>query len=311
MPHHPLAPSLSNGVYASSLIQRFTRKLVDLQAPVLADEDPEPLHQMRVTMRRLRTSLRQFGPALALPTAISDQRIGKSVRRLGMARDLDVLQQRLEESLLPQLPGEEVKALKPVFKQLRRERRLAYEHLVAVLHSSGHLKLLAALQNWLKEPRYTPMGEQPLQAWRLEWQLPQLHGLFVHPGWLADDPVADAETLHDLRKQIKTSRYMLENLRPCNSAAASGWILRFRHLQGVLGDLNDLQVLGKAIDNQLERNLSSDLPGLHALLEQQRRACWQEWERQAHALIKPAMRQQLLDNVLVPRRALPRAHGRL
>ena len=307
MPHPSPAPTLSNGAYAGSLIQRFTRKLVDLQGPVLADKDPEPLHQMRVTMRRLRTTLRQFGPALVLPAAVSDQRIGKSVRRLGMARDLDVLRQRLEESLVPQLPPGDVKALKPVFKQLRRERQLAYEHLVAVLHSHGHLKLLAGLQSWLKAPRYTAIGDQPLKAWRLEWQLPLLQGLFLHPGWRAVDPLADAEVLHDLRKQIKTCRYTLENLRLCNRESASGWILRFRHLQGVLGDLNDLQVLGKAIDDQLDRDLRSDLPGLHALLDQQRSACWLEWQRQARTLVKPAMREQLLHNLLDPRRPHPKS----
>ena len=67
------------------------------------------------------------------------------VRRLGMARDLDVLRQRLEQDLMGPLPEEERKALKPVLKQLRRERGLAYEQLVAALQAGGYLKLLSQL----------------------------------------------------------------------------------------------------------------------------------------------------------------------
>ena len=57
-------PALSSGAYALDLIQRQVRRLGKLQGEVLADRDPEPLHQLRVSLRRLRTALSQFGPAL-------------------------------------------------------------------------------------------------------------------------------------------------------------------------------------------------------------------------------------------------------
>ena len=94
----------SNGAFAVDLIGRYTHKLVALQSPVLADRDPEPLHLMRVSLRRLRSCLQQFAPALRLPRAVADPRLAKTVRRLGMARDLDVLRQRLEQDLMAELP---------------------------------------------------------------------------------------------------------------------------------------------------------------------------------------------------------------
>ena len=88
----------SSGAHAALLIQRQTRRLGKLQPDVLADQDPEPLHQVRVSLRRLRTVLQQFAPALVLPDTISDRRIAKVARHTGLTRDLDVLQQRLQGS---------------------------------------------------------------------------------------------------------------------------------------------------------------------------------------------------------------------
>jgi len=47
----------SNGAYALALIQRQTRRLGKLQSAVLADTDPESLHQLRVSLRRLKEQL--------------------------------------------------------------------------------------------------------------------------------------------------------------------------------------------------------------------------------------------------------------
>ena len=114
MVFQPGSPPLSNGRFARDLVQRQVAKLVQLQTPVSEGKGTEPLHQMRVTMRRLRTTVVQFESAVQLPPAINDQRLAKWVRRLGLARDLDVLRERLEDGFLPQLPEAEVRALRPV-----------------------------------------------------------------------------------------------------------------------------------------------------------------------------------------------------
>ena len=137
--------SLSNGEFALGLIQRASRRLVDLQSEVVANRDPEPLHQMRVAMRRLRTALGQFGPALELPEAIGDQRIARVGRRLGLARDLDVLRAHLDRQLLPKLPEQERQQLKPVLRQLQRERQHTQAQVEKTLRSGSYLNLLAEL----------------------------------------------------------------------------------------------------------------------------------------------------------------------
>ena len=156
------------GAVASALVAERLRRVVALQGEVLSDRDPEALHQMRVSFRRLCSTLEQFAPALNLPDAVDPQRIARIRRRLGLTRDLDVLRQRLDQQLLPQLPEREIRQLKPLLKQLKRERQLAFEDLVDTLQGRRYLKLLATLQQWLKQPVFTPLGEEPLAAWRPE-----------------------------------------------------------------------------------------------------------------------------------------------
>lgn len=289
----------SNGAWAHQRLDQYVRRLVELQGPVLEDSgDPEPLHRMRVAMRRLRTVLRQFGPALVLPPGVGDGRIAKAARRLGMARDLDVLRARLDEELIPQLPEEEARALRPVLRQLRRERRLAGEQLTDTLTSGAYLKLLERLQGWLKQPAFTPLGTEPVAAWQVEWQAPLLSALAVHPGWFVQETGADPESVHDLRKQCKNARYCLENLQPLNGEAGAAWVCRFQGLQDLLGELNDLDVLRGAIDDQLPGRLTDSLPRLHDLLASRSALCWSRWREQARELQSPHCRRQLLTDLL-------------
>ncbi|MFM7636110.1 MAG: CHAD domain-containing protein [Cyanobacteriota bacterium] len=294
---HPLPAQRTNGELVLALVARQVARLTSLQAPVLADQDPEPLHQMRVAMRRLRTTLRQFAPVLILPSGVRDQRIAKSVRRLGLARDLDVLRERLEDDLVPELAERERRALEPVFRQLRRERRIAYDHLVEVLRGRSHLELLARLQDWLRQPRFTPLGEEPLHRWLGEWQLPPVLELYLHPGWRVSDAGDEADTVHDLRKQIKEVRYRLENLRDSGGPCQRDTVGRLRQLQELLGDWHDLEVLAKAIDDQMPRSLAIDLPELAALLQERRSDCWVRWRQQAAELGAPHSRRSRFEGL--------------
>ena len=96
--------SQSTGVFASALLEQRVKRLVGLQLDVLADRDPEPLHQMRVTCRQMRSTVEQFADALVLPEAVSPQRLARIGSDLGLSRDLDVLRHRLEHHWQPLLP---------------------------------------------------------------------------------------------------------------------------------------------------------------------------------------------------------------
>ena len=287
--------TLCCGEHARELIATRLARLVSLQAEVLADQDPEPLHQMRVGFRRLRSTLVQFESALVLPDAADPERIARIGRRLGLARDLDVFRQRLNEQLVPLLPEREQRQLKPLFKQLRRERRLAFEELAEALQGRRYLKLLAQLQAWLKHPRFTAMGEERLLDWRPELMQAVLAGLTPLPGWWAPGPydTASAASLHRLRRRIKRARYGFSNLALLDPEALAAWIARLRRMQELLGDLNDLHLIEAALHRQLDGPADQLVPGLCSVLMEQRSQSWELWCEQAQLFRGAQNRRQL------------------
>ena len=284
-------PVPSCGTFAQELIQRQIRRLGKLQAEVIADRDPEPLHQLRVSLRRLRTAVGQFAPALELPDGVSERRLAAVARRTSLCRDLDVLQQRLREQLLPQLPEPEQRGLEAAMRRLRKDRQQAFESMVEALRGGRYLKLLARLHKWQRRPRFTPLGEQPLVAWLTDLQAPFSAGLFLHPGWRVDDPAAEA--LHGLRKRIKQARYSLEGLQPWCAPGVQSWIEELKQAQDQLGDLHDLQVLSLTLTGHESLRKSADLPVLHAELAGRQRLHWQRWRELAERLQDDAHRQAI------------------
>ena len=66
-----------------------------------------------------------------------------------------------------------------------------------------------------------------------------------------------------------------------------------RDLQELLGELNDLHVLEKAIDDQLPSGLAHSVPVLEALLRRRAQACWEQWRQRADGLILHERRRSL------------------
>jgi CHAD domain-containing protein len=291
------APPLEDsvGTHAATLIQARLRQLVALQADVLADERREPLHQMRVACRQLRSTLQQFAPALRVPDPAAADRLAKVGRHLGCRRDLDVLQHRLEHDFAPLLPEKESAVLRKLLKQLRRERKLAFEAVEEALKGRRYLKLLSQLQAWLREPQFTPLGQQPMRAWWGEFCQTALNDLLLEPGWQVDQPydLEGQRQLHQLRKRLKRCRYGLTNLEPLRPEPLAPWLDRLRALQHHLGDLNDLQLLQQALQQQFHDAPDRVAPCLCSLLAEARDQAWLRWRAEAHTVIAPAGRAAL------------------
>lgn len=284
-------PLLSSGGFAQELIQCQIRRLGKLKPEVLADRDPEPLHQLRVSLRRLRTVLVQFGAALELPDRVSEQRIAALARRTSRCRDLDVLRLRLQHQLLPRLPEQEQRRLAGAMQRLDCDRAKAFASLVEALKSARFLNLLERLNKWQKRPRLTPLGQLPLLPWLVDWQAPFTAGLFLHPGWMVEDPAS--ETLHGLRKRIKAARYSLETLERWCEPPLQAWIEDLRQGQDHLGDLHDLQILQSNLVGKVKRSQREGLPVLQAEMEAQQLLHWRRWRDLAQRLHSDSHRSML------------------
>jgi CHAD domain-containing protein len=309
-PSHPAEgsqamPVLSSGDHGRQLIQRQLRRLGKLRPVVLADNDPEPLHQLRVSLRRLRTALDQFALALELPAGVQARTIASVARRTGHCRDLDVLRLRLQVQLGPQLPANERRLLDRAIGRLERERAEAFASLVSALQAGRYRRLLERLHRWQQRPRFTPLGELPLVPWLVDWQAPFSAGLFLDPGWRTVDP-AD-EGLHRLRKRIKAVRYALENLEQWCAPPLQRWLEELRQAQGHLGELHDLQVLQGSFAASRRLRALATLPVLGAELDAQQQLHWQRWRELALRLHSDHNRQALQRHLLELGRPAPPA----
>lgn len=281
----------SCGSHAHTLMARHLRRLGPLRPRVLQDRDPEDLHQLRVCLRRLRTVLDQFAPALVLPSGIGPRPIAAVARRTGRTRDLDVLLARVRDDLSPQLPDDERRRLRRALDGLGQVRRRAFADLHQALERPAFLRQLQQLGSWLEEPSFTPLGGQPLVPWLVDWRLALLADLFLHPGWWADDPTSPR--LHDLRKRLKGVRYGLEHLEAWSPPPLQAWVLDLRQAQDHLGALQDLAVLRRCLGRAPVRWRWSRSPALAALLLSEEGLHWARWQQLSAALSDPVGRARV------------------
>jgi len=282
-----MSVSISTGEQAQQLMARQLARLQSLLPQVLEDDDPEPLHQFRVSLRRLRSVISQFGSALELPPRLNRRRIAQLAQASGQCRDADVLREQLSQRLLPRLQTAERQDCTPLLDQLKRQRGRAVRELAAGLRSRRCRKPLDQLESWTLAPRYTSLGQLPLEAWLQEWLLACSGDCFLHAGWFAEAP--NDPQLHALRKRIKEARYGLEALRHWLGDAGEGWIGELRSVQSCLGDLHDQEVL-----MQLIRGHGQAAMALRHALEQDRQDTWQQWQQRRTELLEPSRRHALL-----------------
>lgn len=292
---------VSNGDHAHRLIAEQYGRIQDLLPQVLADREPEPLHRLRVALRRLRTLLLLFAAALDLPSGVGAGRLARIARSTGRCRDLDVLRHQLLPRLQEGRPQERFTALRD---RLRRQRRRAFRRMRQVLRSRRMRRLLARLGGWLSQPRYTALGGQPLRLWSREWLLRVTSPCFLHDGWLVEDP--RDPRIHALRRHIKGVRYGLEAQRQQLGPAGPVWIGQLRAAQGCLGHLHDLEVLERhLLTTDPTLGLRPDPGNPLAVIVAEREICWRRWLGLRATLLASGCRHALQQLAVIPEELTP------
>ena len=208
------------------------------------------LHQVRVSMRRLRAALSLFRPAL------SDRQFDNLrgelrwfTGQLGEARNLDVF---LLHKGLP----------KPLRGAIKAEREEAYDRVLEAFRSKRLRLLLIDLVAWVELGRWrqNPKAGRPLPdfvARRLYkwWQKLARHG---------DLKSMHADERHELRIEIKKLRYALDFVQPLHTSAGrkqKQFYKSVERLQESLGKLNDLvtaRALWRKFGHKLPRSKSEE-----------------------------------------------------
>ncbi len=309
------------GDWAYLAIKKHFKKTIKYETDVLKDTDPEALHQMRVGMRRLRTVVTGFAPALSLPEAAQEKRIAKVARRLGELRDLDVLQDTLQNKYRPELPTSEQKALKKVLAALEKQRHKMLQQVQTTLKEQHYQKLKQAFKDCIEEPSYGELGEISIYDVLPDLLLPSVSKLFLHPAWLVGVKLQDGEidipsvlsadnvaqlldvhgdTIHSLRKQAKRVRYQMELFTDFYDSTYEGYVKDIQEIQSILGDIQDSFVLAEFLADALGSEITVQLPTLAARLSEARYQAWQQWQPLQLQYLDPQIRKDLHLAVVQP-----------
>jgi triphosphatase len=239
----PSLPAEGLSVHAAfcHIVGHLTDVILHL-APLVADADtgPEPVHQLRVAVRRARSAFSVFAGVTDSPSlARADEGLKQLSRILGPARDWDVFMTETVppvEAVLPEQPG--LHALMRAGARRRHAARAALGEYVSGLAFRVLCLELACLAatDAAAEAAVTPnLTEFAAGVLQKRWKR------LLNVGKALDD--LDNVALHDLRLKAKRLRYAAEFFAPLfPEKHVSRFIRRLAVLQERLGLFNDTTV---------------------------------------------------------------------
>ncbi len=233
--------------HARRTIGQRLKRVHDEMLKVMDEAGEEPIHDLRVAIRRASQALRLFGDLLP-------QKEGRRMRRAlkpaldaaGGARDLDVGADLLRK--------EGLKAEHPLYAVMAAERQRA------ALRLTGQIYLLRAEDvplAWLPAlDRLQPVPRAAAEEARAA--LPAVCGEFFSAGRKTMAKALTPEKLHALRLAAKRFRYTLELWEPFYGPAYGVKLESVRQIQSILGKRQDCAVMElrlaplRAIDMELD-----------------------------------------------------------
>ncbi|HWF50735.1 MAG TPA: CHAD domain-containing protein [Solirubrobacteraceae bacterium] len=259
-----LAPDERADVAVASILKRLATVMEASLPGTIADIDPEFLHDYRVAVRRSRAVMRELKRVFP-PEQLARFRI--ELRWLqqitGRTRDLDVYVLDFDE--LRSGLGEPARSdLEPLLRVLRDRRTVARRDMVWALRSDRAQELRVQWPAFLRElvtlsAEDRPAATRPIGELSGE-RIVKVYRRMIKMGTAIDESTP-AESLHELRKQGKELRYLLELFGvPLHSGDVVKPLVRaLKLLQDTLGCHQDREVQIAAL-----RSLRDDvatLPG--------------------------------------------------
>ncbi len=251
-PRHQGAPQLPPGLTVAEAFGYVLGHLADVilyNAPLAAagQSGLDPVHEMRVAVRRLRSAIALFRVAVGCPAVDAAAGALKALAdRLGPARDWDVFVAETAASVAKVLPDDAT--LRRLRAAAERRRRQAY----------------AALREWLSGAEFRRLGLALAglaggRAWMGALAPAQVETLALGLEAFAGRALArrlrrlaaageaiehlDAAALHAIRLRAKRMRYVAEVFAPIYPGKATRrFMRRLARLQDRLGRLNDSSV---------------------------------------------------------------------
>jgi CHAD domain-containing protein len=280
------------GDVVSAYVGAQTSRLKALDAAVRRDE-PDAVHQMRVTTRRLRAALQAFPMVLPQPaTAGLRDELRWLGRVLGDARDAEVLEQHFQAALA-ELPVELVigPAKARVTLHFAPEQAAARKAVLKALDSRRYFRLLDDLDRLVDDPPRTAEAAAdevlPQAVARAYRRVKRRIGRARRaPAGTARDIA-----LHEARKAAKRARYAADAVEPVFGKRARRFARRMKAVQSVLGDHQDA-VTARAVarDIGMEAHLAGENAFSFGLLNERAHRDAAGYQRQARSVWRRAAR---------------------
>lgn len=308
---------ISQSIYelAWQVLYRYAEAIGKNLEGALQAEDIEPVHQVRVACRRLRTALRLF--AVCLNKKLF-RRWRKESKRLlkgfQKARDLDVQIQFLNDFLtqIPSSKKEVLPGLKRLLLRLRQQRQRFEKRLQK---SADRFRRETILTEILAETeRLKQMhGPDPASGLPSAADLAKAAVREATERTVALLPcLQEKENIqghHRLRIAVKRLRYTLEILQPVFEQDGGRWIQPLKKMQTLLGDLNDCAVWLEQIEqfSSDEKERTQEYfghtrpfkrlePGID-FLRRNRKQQWQVLYREASAYCRKLEKDEFWDRL--------------
>jgi CHAD domain-containing protein len=261
-----------------------TARLKVLDQAIRRDE-PDSIHQMRVTTRRLRSTLQSF-PAVLRKQAVRPLRdelkwLGGV---LGAAREAEVLSEHLR-SALASLPAELVMGpaearVRVHFAPREADARTA---VTDALDSGRYAAMLDELDRLLADPPLSPKAARPARVVlrkavrRAGKRTKRLTGRAADGSAGRDRDAA----LHEVRKAAKRARNAAEAASPVLGKRARRTARRMKAVQSVLGDHHDaVNARARAREIGVQAHLAGENAFSFGLLHEREHRDAREYERE-------------------------------
>jgi len=245
-------------------MQRVPKELDALQtAP-----DKDAVHDLRVAIRRCRSVAAVMKEVDPDPSWHEMRRSPKKLfRKLGELRDTQIMDEWVAEH------GAENDKLRVILHNFFQEREPKLLQEALRLAGKFDTKSWQRLERKLrKRIRLVPTGSLAAQCLAVERlnEAKELHAKALR----ADKPSA----WHGLRIGLKKFRYTVESLLPQQYGA---WSANLKHLQDILGEVHDLDVLRVIIKQKANGEAAELQPEWERTIERQRSARLQEYRELA------------------------------
>ncbi len=278
--------------YIYPAIQKQYIAILTHEADVVTDGKLSAIHQMRVSLRRLRSFVQGFAPILNVPKVMGEKQIGKIAKTLGKVRDLDVLRD-ICKNYRVDLPESEQLYLDEVISTIDKRRRKSLFKVHSMLEGKEYQYFKLGMNNWLNGAGYQANARVPISDILPALLSTTVGQLLLNPGWWSDsdlDPTVSPESavdrllltqgtaLHSLRKQIKATRYLMELFADRYPTQYQDYLQDFQQIHKLLGNIQDRVVLDNFLQKILGKRAAHKLPTLYTQIDRDRYLNWQAWQ---------------------------------